>query len=38
MVRKNYQTMELLIVTFTEDVITTSVWVEKGESDFFTVD
>ena len=35
MVRKNYVSMELEIVTFTEDAIRTSGWVEKGESDFF---
>ena len=35
MVRKNYETMQLVIVTFTEDAIRTSGWVEKGEGDFF---
>lgn len=35
MVRKNYEKMELVIVTFTEDAIKTSTWTEKGEGDFF---
>lgn len=35
MVRKNYVSMELVIVSLTEDAIRTSEWVEKGESDFF---
>ena len=38
MVRKNYVSMELVIVALTEDTIRTSEWAEKGEGDFFGVD